>query len=129
MLLEFYMKNIRNYKTLNLVLFCTSLFFSYFCKKKYSMSFDIIIVGYIAGFCTAIAQFPQAYKVIKTGNTEAISPIMYLIMTLGILFWFLYGILIPDLPMILANGISLIPSLYILFILIRNLTRTNKQAL
>ena len=93
------------------------------------MAFNIIIVGYFAGFCTAVAQFPQAYKVIKTGNTESISPIMYIIMTLGILFWFLYGILIPDLPMILANGICLVPSLYILLITIRNLIRNNKQVL
>jgi len=93
------------------------------------MTFDIIIVGYFAGFCTSLAQFPQAYKVIKTGNTESISPIMYVLMTLGILFWFLYGVLIPDLPMILANGVCLIPSLYILFITIRNLNRKNKQVL
>lgn len=84
------------------------------------MSFDISLIGYVAGFCTAIAQFPQAYKVIKTGETESISMGMYLIMTLGIFFWFAYGILIPDLPMILANGVCLIPSVYILFITIRN---------
>ncbi|MFM2290270.1 MAG: hypothetical protein RIS29_83 [Bacteroidota bacterium] len=84
------------------------------------MSFDISLIGYVAGFCTAIAQFPQAYKVIKTGETESISLGMYLIMTLGIFFWFAYGILIPDLPMILANGVCLIPSVYILFITIRN---------
>lgn len=88
------------------------------------MSFDISLIGYVAGFCTAIAQFPQAYKVIKTGETESISLGMYLIMTLGIFFWFAYGILIPDLPMILANGVCLIPSVYILFITVRN----SKQA-
>lgn len=84
------------------------------------MTFDIVIFGYIAGFCTAVAQFPQAYKVIKTGDTQSISLGMYVIMTFGILFWFIYGLLIPDLPMILANGVCLVPSIYILFITIRN---------
>lgn len=84
------------------------------------MVFDIKIIGYIAGFCTAVAQFPQAYKVIKTGETHSISVGMYTIMTFGILFWFLYGVLIPDLPMIIANFICLIPSVYILFITLRN---------
>ena len=93
------------------------------------MTFDIVLVGYIAGFCTAVAQFPQAYKVVKTGNTESISPIMYLIMTIGILLWFIYGVLIPDLPMIIANGVCLIPSLYILYITIRNLNKTKKQTI
>ncbi len=91
------------------------------------MAFNIVIVGYLAGFCTAIAQFPQAYKVIRTGETSGISLGMYIIMTLGILFWFIYGALIPDFPMILANFICLIPSVYILFITIRNLNRSKKQ--
>ena len=90
------------------------------------MGFDIVIVGYLAGLCTAVAQFPQAYKVIKTGETHSISLGMYIIMTLGILLWFVYGVLIPDLPMIIANGICLIPSIYILFITIRNLNKAKK---
>jgi len=93
------------------------------------MEFNIVIVGYLAGFCTAIAQFPQAFKVIKTGETHSISIGMYTIMTFGILFWFVYGLLIPDLPMILANGVCLIPSLYILYITLRNLNKTKKQPL
>lgn len=87
------------------------------------MTFDIVLVGYFAGFCTAIAQFPQAIKIIKTGNTNSISPIMYFILTIGILFWFIYGLLIPDLPMIIANAVCLIPSLYILYITMRNLNK------
>jgi len=93
------------------------------------MTFDIVIIGYIAGFCTAVAQFPQALKVIKTGNTQSISIGMYLIMTMGIFFWFLYGVLIPNIPMILANGVCLIPSLYILFITVRNTFKTKKITL
>jgi len=89
------------------------------------MTFDIVIIGYLAGFCTAVAQFPQAVKVIKTGDTKSISIGMYSIMTLGISCWLLYGILLHNLPMILANGVCLIPSLYILYITIRNILRTN----
>ena len=32
------------------------------------MTFDIVIIGYVAGFCTAVAQFPQAVKVISVKN-------------------------------------------------------------
>jgi len=93
-------------------------------QKIAFMTFDIVLIGYIAGFCTAVAQFPQALKVIKTGNTESISLGMYVTMTLGIFFWFLYGILIPNFPMILANGVCLLPSVYILYITIRNIIKT-----
>lgn len=92
-----------------------------------TMVFDIVIVGYVAGFCTALAQFPQAYKVIKTGETNSISIGMYAIMTIGISFWLIYGVLLHDLPMIIANAFCLIPSIYILFITFRNLQRTKKQ--
>jgi len=84
------------------------------------MSFDITIIGYLAGICTAVAQFPQAYKVYKTQETKGISLVMYSTLTLGITFWFTYGILLPNLPMILANGVCLPPSFYTLFVMIRN---------
>jgi len=107
-------------------LFCASRIFLLLLQKITSMAFDIVIVGYIAGFCTAVAQFPQALKIIKTGDTESISIGMYLIMTLGILFWFIYGVLLSDLPMMLANGVCLLPSVYILYITVRNIHKTKK---
>lgn len=90
------------------------------------MTFDIVIIGYLAGFCTAMAQFPQALKVIKTGDTQSISVGMYSIMTFGILLWFAYGVALRNLPMILANGVCLIPSFYVLLITIRNIIKNKK---
>ena len=87
------------------------------------MTFDTEMVGYFAGFLTAVAQFPQAYKVIKTGETQSISLGMYLTMTIGVFCWCLYGVLLQNLPMIVANGICLIPAIYILVITLRNLKR------
>jgi MtN3 and saliva related transmembrane protein len=106
--------------------FCAVRIFLLLLQKNSSMTFDITIIGYIAGFCTALAQFPQALKVIKTGNTQSISTGMYTIMTLGIFFWFLYGFLLSNVPMMLANGVCLIPSIYILCITIRNIYKTKK---
>jgi MtN3 and saliva related transmembrane protein len=93
------------------------------------MTFDIVVIGYLAGFCTAVAQFPQAAKVIRTGDTKSISIGMYSIMTFGILCWLFYGFLLHNLPMILANGVCLLPSLYILYITIRNILRTKTEKL
>jgi MtN3 and saliva related transmembrane protein len=84
------------------------------------MEFDIAIIGYMAGVCSALAQFPQAYKVFKTKDTRSISLGMYLIMTIGVVLWLVYGLLISDMPMILANGVGLIPSFYTLCITIKN---------
>lgn len=93
------------------------------------MAFDIVIIGYFAGFCSAVAQFPQAMKVIKTGDTQSISLEMYFIMTFGIALWLIYGVLLNNLPMIIANGVCLIPSVYITYITIRNLIKSKKLSL
>jgi len=84
------------------------------------MEFNVAIVGYTAGVCSAICQFPQAYKVFKTKDTHSISLGMYLTMTIGVILWFTYGVLIEDMPMMLANGIGLIPCLYTLYLTIQN---------
>jgi MtN3 and saliva related transmembrane protein len=106
--------------------FCAGRIFLLLLQKIITMTFDIVIIGYLAGICTALAQFPQAWKVIKTGNTQSISLGMYLTMTMGIFFWFLYGVLLLNLPMMLANGVCLIPSIYILYITVRNIYKSKK---
>lgn len=84
------------------------------------MEFNVTIVGYTAGVCSAICQFPQAYKVFKTKDTHSISLGMYLTMTIGVILWFTYGVLIEDMPMMLANGVGLIPSFYTLYVTFQN---------
>lgn len=74
----------------------------------------ITFIGFLAAFCTTAAFVPQAIKVYKTRQTKDISLGMFLLMTMGLLSWLLYGILITDLPIILANTISLLLALYIL---------------
>jgi len=71
-------------------------------------------IGFFAAFCTTIAFFPQALKVWKTKSTKDISLYMFIIFTVGVLSWLIYGISITDLPLILANAITLVFSLFIL---------------
>lgn len=80
-------------------------------------------IGYLAAFCTTFAFFPQAIMAIRTKDVKSISLTMYSILCFGISMWLAYGILKEDLPLILANLITLIPSLTILFIKIKSLVR------
>ena len=77
---------------------------------------DIIIkyIGYFAAFCTTIAFLPQAIKVYKSKSTKDISLYMFLIFTIGVLSWLIYGLIINDWPVILANAVTLVLSLFIL---------------
>tara|TARA_B100000242_G_C42620858_1_gene292634 strand:- start:109 stop:369 length:261 start_codon:yes stop_codon:yes gene_type:complete len=83
------------------------------------MNFIIKYIGFFAAFCTTIAFLPQAIKVYKSRSTKDISLYMFLIFTLGVLSWLIYGIIINDLPIILANAVTLVLSFFILLYKLR----------
>ena len=72
-------------------------------------------IGFFAAFCTTIAFLPQAIKVYKTKSTKDISLLMFVIFTVGVASWLAYGVCLNDLPLITANTITFILSLFILF--------------
>ena len=93
------------------------------------------IIGTIAATLTTVAFIPQAVKVIRTHQTRDISLSMYLIFSTGVAFWFMYGIMLDSLPMIIANIVTFIFAFTILIIKIKNgkvsdiLDASKKQAL
>lgn len=72
------------------------------------------MIGTIAAILTTGSFLPQAFKVIKTKDTEGISLLMYLINVTGIFLWFIYGLMIHDGALIIANGIAFVLSSIIL---------------
>lgn len=77
-------------------------------------------LGYIAAFCTTFSFIPQVLHIIRSRDTRAISLGMYSVFTLGIAMWLTYGLLIHNLPMTLANGVTLLLALFILWQKIRD---------
>jgi MtN3 and saliva related transmembrane protein len=75
----------------------------------------VTIVGLAAAFCTTSSFLPQAVQTIKTKDTSGISLYMYLLFAFGTLLWFLFGIFSNNIPIILANGVTLIFAVIILF--------------
>lgn len=63
-------------------------------------------VGYIAGFLILISIIPQIIKSWKTKSTKDISLLRYLIYVGGVIMWLVYGILLNNWPMIIANSIN-----------------------
>ncbi|MFC2137141.1 SemiSWEET transporter [Bacteroidota bacterium] len=80
----------------------------------------IAILGYIAAFCTTLSFVPQAAKVIKTKETKAISLPMYLLFNVGIVLWLIYGIMLNEWPIILANAITISLTIIILTMKIKH---------
>lgn len=76
-------------------------------------------IGLSAAALTTIAFLPQVIRSWRTRDTRAISLPMYSIFTLGIALWLVYGVLLHDLPITLANSVTLILALTVLMLKIR----------
>jgi MtN3 and saliva related transmembrane protein len=70
--------------------------------------------GYLAAAMTTLAFVPQAAKTIRTKDTRSISLGMYVVFTIGIGFWLVYGISLHSMPMILSNIVTFVLSATIL---------------
>ena len=77
------------------------------------------LFGYFAAIVTSIAFMPQVIKTWKTKNTKDISLGMYVLFCLGVSSWLIYGLLLQELPIILANAATLSMALIILALKIR----------
>ncbi len=75
---------------------------------------NITIIGLLAAACTTFGFFPQLIKIIRTKKTEDISLYMYVILICGVILWEIYGIIIKDIPIIVANIVTLVLTISIL---------------
>ena len=64
------------------------------------------LVGYPAALLTTLAFVPQAWQSWRTRDLSGISLPMYLLFTLGVGLWLVYGLLLGSWPIILANAIT-----------------------
>ena len=79
----------------------------------------ITIIGLVAASFTTICLLPQLVKVWKTKSTKDISTGMFTMYCIGVLLWFVYGIYLKDVPIILANSLAFIQGLMILLLKIK----------
>ena len=75
----------------------------------------IEMLGFLAAILTTSAYLPQLYKIWKTKNTESVSLTMYLVMFLGIFLWLIYSLFIKSFPLIIANTLTILIILIILY--------------
>ena len=78
------------------------------------------IVGLTAAFLTTSAFIPQVYKIYKEKNADGISLTMYIILFIGVILWFIYGILIGSVSIIIANGVTALLQLSIIIFKLKN---------
>jgi MtN3 and saliva related transmembrane protein len=74
----------------------------------------IIALGLLGATLTTISFLPQLIKVFKTRSTRDISAGMYVLFGAAFLIWLIYGILIGDIPLIIANSFAFAQDIVIL---------------
>ena len=76
-------------------------------------------IGFVAAFCTTAAFVPQLLRVLKLRSARDISLGTFLLFSIGVALWLLYGISIGSKPVIASNLVTLILSLSMLYLKLR----------
>jgi MtN3 and saliva related transmembrane protein len=86
------------------------------------------IIGGLAAFLTTASFVPQAAKVLRTRETEAISLTMYSMFTAGILCWGIYGLLTSQWSIIIANAVTFVLASVILVMKVLSAAKPRSRA-
>lgn len=79
----------------------------------------ITILGLAAATITTISFLPQMFKTWRTKSAKDVSLVTLITFISGVFLWLVYGIYLQSLPIILANAITLIFNLIILWLKIK----------
>lgn len=84
------------------------------------------IVGAGAALCSMASFTPQAWKVIRTRDTESLSAPMYGLTVVGFALWTTYGLFLGQWPIIVTNSICGLLAAFILAMIL--LPRRSREA-
>lgn len=73
------------------------------------------LLGISAGILTTISFLPQVIKTWKSRSAKDLSLGMFSLFCLGVVLWLAYGILVSDIPVIIANLMTLVLASTLLF--------------
>lgn len=79
-----------------------------FCTTLNNTMNNLDILGLVASFFTTSSFVPQVWKTWKTRDVGGISLPTYLILTIGLGLWLIYGIYKNNLPLMVANALMVV---------------------
>lgn len=68
----------------------------------------VFAIGIIAATLCTSSFLPQVLRIFKTKHTKDISLVTFSLFSTGVFLWMIYGILINDMVIILANALTFI---------------------
>ncbi|MEH2418941.1 SemiSWEET transporter [Nostoc sp.] len=79
----------------------------------------LTILGLAAATITTISFLPQMFKTWQTKSAKDVSLVTLITFITGVFLWLIYGIYLQALPIILANSVTLLFNLIILWLKIK----------
>lgn len=74
------------------------------------------LIGFLAGALTTISFLPQVIKSLRTRRLEDFNLLFLLLMIAGLALWTVYGFMLGQLPLIVANGVTIALNLILLWL-------------
>ena len=82
-------------------------------------SHTVNVIGFVAAFCTTTAFVPQLARVIRLRSARDISLPTFLLFSIGVMLWLLYGIYDHSTPVVASNSATLVLTVSILVLKVR----------
>ncbi len=73
-------------------------------------------IGFAAAACTTAAFVPQLVRVLRLKSAREISLPTFLLFSVGVFLWLVYGLYTGSRPVIASNAVTLVLSLSILYL-------------
>jgi len=89
---------------------------------------SVTLLGLLAATLTTLSFLPQVLKIWRLKTAVGLSLGMFSMFCTGVVCWLAYGLLIGDLPIIVANGITLLLAGTILILAFRYRRRDRRVA-
>ena len=80
---------------------------------------EVELIGFVAAFCTTMAFVPQLVRVVKLKSAREISLGTFLLFSVGVTLWLMYGIYTGSKPVIASNVVTLALSVSIMGLKLR----------
>jgi MtN3 and saliva related transmembrane protein len=78
------------------------------------------IIGSAAGILTATSLLPQVIKAWRSKSTRDVSTPMLVVLATGVFLWFVYGLRVDSMPIIVANVVTFTFACTVLVLNIKN---------
>jgi MtN3 and saliva related transmembrane protein len=79
----------------------------------------IFTIGIAAAILTTSAFLPQVIKAHSSKHTKDLSLVMFVLFSAGLILWIIYGVALHAIPVVAANSVTLLLTLYIIYLKVK----------